>query len=169
MPEETPITAPLAAPDSPYARATEDEVATLRARVAQLEQAKTAAPSPAPPAPAPAPPAPIIDMSRFDQLERVMERDRKSALVATVRQMGFNAALSDVQILALVPDVDPREPGGVAKVEEFRQQNPSLFRSSGPTHESMIEAMRVDVSTMAKGGKLFNADALVRSLFGGPQ
>jgi fructose-1,6-bisphosphatase/sedoheptulose 1,7-bisphosphatase-like protein len=107
-------------------------------------------------------------MSRFDQLERVMERDRKSALVATVRQMGFNAALSDAQILALVPDVDPREPGGVAKVEEFRQQNPSLFRSSGPTPESVIEAARVDVSQVqAKAGKLFNADALVRSLFGG--
>lgn len=169
MPEET-IPPPTAAPDAAVLKAAEEAVARSREAVAASEQsrreleakyaaleAKLAAP-PAPPAPAP----------EVDELKRYIARERASAKIQAARQMGAVDLLSDEQLLALMPDVDPREPDGRAKLEQWRAANARMFRAPGPTPESVVEAVKVQAGDLSKkGGQLFNFDRLVASMFGG--
>jgi len=57
------------------------------------------------------------------RLRRERERDRISAL----RGMGAVVSLTDEQLLAITPDVDPHAPGGKAQLDEWRERNAGLF------------------------------------------
>ena len=63
------------------------------------------------------------------RLRRERERDRVSAL----RSMGAVGSLTDTQLLAITPDVDPHAPGGKAQLDEWRENNDGLFhKPEGP-------------------------------------
>lgn len=63
------------------------------------------------------------------RLRRERERDRVQAL----RSMGAVGSLTDTQLLAITPDVDPHAPGGKAQLDEWREKNDGLFlKPEGP-------------------------------------
>jgi hypothetical protein len=132
------------------ARSEREQAAALRAEVERLK-------------------ALVPDAAQFEEIKNFMQRDRHAARLDTLKRMGFDAPLGDAQILALAPDVDPREPDGLAKFEAFRQANPRMFRPAGPSQESITEAVRVELGQdfEKKTGGLFSADKLVKSIFGG--
>jgi hypothetical protein len=111
----------------------------------------------------------VPDAAQLEEIKHFMQRDRHAARLDVLKRMGFDAPLGDSQILALAPDVDPREPDGLAKFEAFRQANPRMFRPAGPSQESITEAVRVELGQdfEKKTGGLFSADKLVKSIFGG--
>ena len=107
------------------------------------------------------------DAAKMEQIDRFILRERNEARLSTLKRMGFDAPLGDAQILALAPDVDPREPEGMAKLEEWRQQNQRMFRAAGPSQESIAEAVRLGVGALQKKSGLVSTDKLVASLLGG--
>lgn len=169
MPTEEEIAAARAQADAAQAaalKAAEDATAAARAAQAEaaaqktaLEQRLAALESKSTVAPAPSPEA--------DAMRAFLAREKNAARLATVKQMGYEAPLSDAQILAIVPDVDPREPAGLAEFEKFRQANSKAFKSPGQTAQSMIEALKGPLEEMGKKTALFSADKLMASVFGG--
>lgn len=112
--------------------------------------------------------APSSPAPELDEFKRYVARERQSARVSAVRRMGLDVALSDEQLLAIVPDVDPREPDGLAKLEAWRTANTRMFRASGPTPESVIEAVKVTtVDLQKKAGPMFQLDKAIASIIGG--
>ena len=77
--------------------------------------------------------------SEYDaRLTRERNRDR----VAALRTMGAVGSLTDEQLLAITPDVDPHAPGGAAKLDEWREKNEGLFAPrQGPTIPSPDELL----------------------------
>lgn len=131
----------------------EAQKAALEQRLAALE-AKPAAVAPVAP-------------EGLEEVKRFMTRERNDRRVETVKRMGLNVPLTDEQILALTPDVDPREPEGVTKIEEWRKANAGMFRQQGQTQQSYVEAIKPQLEELGKKGGLFDAGKLVRSVFGG--
>lgn len=102
------------------------------------------------------------------QLAEYVERDKRTHRLETIRRMGVTSNLSDEQVLLLAPQVDAKDPAGVAALEAWRQANATLFTASGPTPESVVEATRQDLGDVQKKlGGLFSADKLIRSMLGG--
>lgn len=137
------------------------KVVALEQRLAALEAAKAA-------------PAPELKPEPPSEFARMVERDRNDARMRHVRAMGLDndppapgqaPRLTEAQILNLIPNIDPRDPDGPAKFEEFRAKHPGMFKSKTPTQESMIEATRIELS--AKKSGLFSGEALHKSVFGG--
>ena len=162
--------APVAAPDAAVLKAAEEVFAQSRAAVAASEQsrreleAKVAALEAKLSAPAaPAAPAPEID-----ELKAYITRERQTERLSAVRRMGLDVALSDEQLLAIVPDVDPRDPAGLSKLEAWRNANARMFRASGPTPESVIEAVKTQTADLSKkAGSLFQLDKAAAAILGG--
>lgn len=128
------------------------EKAALEARLAALEM------KPAPAAVAP---------ETLEEVKRFMTRERNDRRLDTVKRMGLNVPLSDAQILALAPDVDPREPDGIAKIEQWRVANKVMFTQQGQTQQSVVEALKTDLEELGKKTSLFSASKLTASIFGG--
>lgn len=182
---ETQETAPAAPPTqasglpSPLTAAANDEVvrlaeaAVLHARTATAaSEAKTAdqvARAADQAAENAALKAAIEDLkAKFETVDKMSRRDRDTARLDALRKMGLESPLSDAQILALTPDVDPRDVGAIASLEAWRQANQRLFRVSAPTPESIVEAARVDMADLdQKTGGLFSSEKLIKSLLGG--
>jgi len=104
--------APVAAPPKDNARSMLEEATALRAQAeAERERLQTLG-------------------NEYDaRLRRERERDRIGAL----RSMGAMGSLTDTQLLAITPDVDPHAPGGKAQLEEWREKNDGLFhKPEGP-------------------------------------
>lgn len=163
-----PTVPPTPPPPAPIEIAAAEQIAALNARAVALEQelatarAAAAAPPPAPVVP-PAPTAP----EGYDEVKRFMARERNDRRLETVRRMGLDVPLADSQILALIPDVDPREPDGLAKLEEWRKANTGLFKATGQTQQSVVEALKPQLEELGKKSGLFDAAKLTRSVFGG--
>ena len=100
------------------------------------------------------------------RLRRERERDRISAL----RGMGALGSLSDDQLLAITPDVDPHAPGGKAQLDEWRERNAGLFIAKEgpkiPTPAEMIEKLTVRKSASGLYDEKFLAQMLRDNLGG---
>lgn len=100
------------------------------------------------------------------RLRRERERDRISAL----RGMGALGSLSDDQLLAITPDVDPHAPGGKAQLDEWRERNAGLFivreGPKIPTPAEMIEKLTVRKSASGLYDEKFLAQMLRDNLGG---
>jgi len=131
----------------------EAQKAALEQRLAALE-AKPAAVAPVAP-------------EGLDEVKRFMTRERNDRIVSHVRRTGLNVPLTDEQILALVPNVDPREPDGVAKIEAWRTANAGMFRQQGQTQQSVVDALKPQLEEIGNKQSLFDAGKLHRSVFGG--
>lgn len=138
----------LAQADAAKAQA-EASKAALEQRLAALEAKPTAPPE------------------ALDTITRYMARERNDRRLDTVRRMGLDVRLSDAQVLGMVPDVDPRDPDGLAKLEQWRGANSALFTSQGKTQKSIVDALKTDLQPLGNG--LFSTDKLIGSLFGGKQ
>lgn len=104
----------------------------------------------------------------LDEVKRFMTRERNDRRVETIRRMGLDAPLTDEEVLKLTPDVDPREPDGLAKLEAWRAANATKFRQQGQTQQSVVEALKPQLDELSKGkGGLFDSGKLMRSVFGG--
>lgn len=103
----------------------------------------------------------------LDEVKRFMARERNDRRIETVKRLGLNVPLSDEQILALVPDVDPREPDGIAKLDAWRSANATLFRQQGQTQQSVVDALKPQLEEIGNKQSLFDAGKLHRSVFGG--
>lgn len=103
----------------------------------------------------------------LDKVERFMVREKNDRRLETVKRMGLNVPLSDAQILALAPDVDPREPDGIAKIEQWRAANKGMFTQQGQTQQSIVDALKSDLEELGKKTSLFSASKLTASIFGG--
>lgn len=103
----------------------------------------------------------------LEEVKRFMTRERNDRRLDTVKRMGLNVPLSDAQILALAPDVDPREPDGIAKIEQWRVANKVMFTQQGQTQQSVVEALKTDLEELGKKSSLFSAGKLTASIFGG--
>lgn len=114
--------------------------------------------------PAPLPP---VAPEGLDEVKRFMTRERNDRRVEVVKRMGLNVPLTDEQILALIPDVDPREPDGVAKLDEWRKAHAGMFKQQGQTQQSYVEALKPQLEELSKKSGLFDAGKLTRSVFGG--
>lgn len=164
----------------------ETAIAALEVRHAQLRAPATVATSPVPtratsPAPTRAtspvttrdtspvptretPPAqtrdtPVVPAADSDLTEfRVWrDRDRRGAQIATLQGYGLTTAITAAQALTLAPDVDPRDPEGLATFERFRDDNPHLFAPAVSAAEAQL---RAQLEPMARSG-IFNMDKLI--------
>jgi hypothetical protein len=101
------------------------------------------------------------------RLRRERERDRLSAL----RGMGAVGSLTDEQLLAITPDVDPHAPGGKAELDEWREKNAGLFIvAEGPRIPSpaeMLEHLTVKRSASGLHDEAYLAKLLRDNLGGG--
>ena len=101
------------------------------------------------------------------RLRRERERDRISAL----RGMGAVGSLTDEQLLAITPDVDPHAPGGKAQLDDWRERNAGLFIVEEvpriPTPAEMIGHLTVKKSASGLYDEAFLARLLKDNLGGG--
>lgn len=91
-----------------------------------------------------------------------------AARVATARAMLFKPALEEgglsaEQLLRVIPDADPTQPGGLAAWENWRRANVTMFRSVGVDPRSVVNALRDEVDGMGNG--LFSSAKLMRSVW----
>lgn len=161
--------APVAAADASVIANAAEAVAQAKAAVAQAEVQKAAleqrlAALEAKPA---APPVAAVAPEDLEEVRRFMARERNDRRLETVKRMGLAVPLSDAQILTLAPDVDPREPDGLAKIEQWRTANAGMFKQQGQTQQSVVEALKPQLEEMGKKSGLFDAGKLTRSIFGG--
>tara|TARA_Y100001938_G_scaffold84999_1_gene116724 strand:- start:167 stop:802 length:636 start_codon:yes stop_codon:yes gene_type:complete len=100
------------------------------------------------------------------RLRRERERDRLS----TLRGMGALGSLTDEQLLAITPDVDPHSPGGKAQLDEWRERNSGLFLVKEgptiPTPSEMLEKLTVRSSASGLYDEKFLAKMLRDNLGG---
>lgn len=135
--------------ETPLAKVRLDEVAELRAQ-AEAERDRLAALG-----------------SEYDaRLTRERNRDR----VAALRGMGALASLTDDQLLAIAPDVDPHAPGGAAQLDEWREKNSGLFvAKTGPSIPSPDELLATMPQRRSASGlydEKYFADLMKRNLGG---
>lgn len=101
------------------------------------------------------------------RLRRERERDRLSAL----RGMGALGSLTDEQLLAITPDVDPHAAGGKAELEEWRERNAGLFiMDTGPqmpTPSELMEGLTNRRSASGLYDEKFFAEMLKQNLGSG--
>ena len=101
------------------------------------------------------------------RLRRERERDRISSL----RGMGAVGSLTDEQLLAITPDVDPHAPGGKAQLDDWRERNAGLFIVEEvpriPTPAEMIGHLTVKKSASGLYDEAFLARLLKDNLGGG--
>lgn len=155
------------AADAAVIASAEQAIAQARAAVAQAEAQRAALEQRLAALEAkPAPLAPVAPEG-LDEVKRYMTRERNDRRVEVVKRMGLNVPLTDEQILALAPDVDPREPEGVAKIEAWRAANAAMFRQQGQTQQSVVEALKPQLEELSQKSGLFDAGKLTRSIFGG--
>jgi hypothetical protein len=110
----------------------------------------------------------------LDEVKRFMVKTRDAKRLDTIKAMGLQTKtddgrviITDEQVLAMIPNVDPTEPDGIAKLEVFRQSNSGLFKQQGQTQQSYVEAVRPQLEELSKKSGLFDAGKLTRSVFGG--
>ena len=100
------------------------------------------------------------------RLRRERERDRLS----TLRGMGALGSLTDEQLLAITPGVDPHSPGGKAQLDEWRERNSGLFLVKEgptiPTPSEMLEKLTVRSSASGLYDEKFLAKMLRDNLGG---
>jgi hypothetical protein len=141
--------------------ALETEVAALQARLAQLQGTATP-PATTPTAPAPtaptSPPRLTADDALLAEFRQHKARERDAARIEMLRGYGLSTALNEPQVLAIAPDVDPRDPDGRAAYDAWRADNPHLFRP--PVNPLEAELAAKMPARMVNSG-LFNAAALV--------
>lgn len=126
----------------------------LKQKVAALE-AKLA-----PPVVAPVP-------EGFDEVRAFVAREKNTARINTIRQMGFQPKLSDADLLKILPDADPTTADGLAKFEAWRAANSGSFTPPGQPASVVIDSIKSEVEGMGKGNALFSAAKLMTSVFGG--
>ena len=98
------------------------------------------------------------------RLKRERDRDR----VATLRQMGAIAGVSDVQLLMIAPDVDPETPGGRAELDQWREGNTGLFHTATapapPSVDALLGTLRSKRSANGHYGPEYFAQIMARNM-----
>ncbi len=131
-------------------------------------------PAPAAPSPAPAPassaPAPLEAVAGdLAELKAHFEREKTRARLDAIAQIGdFEMPLSEAQILAIAPKVDPRDPDGMAALREWVAQNPGIVKAKLPP-DPVVEELRAYGHALTARQPVkspFNIDAAIKSTFG---
>ena len=82
--------------------------------------------------------------------------------------MGALAAVSDVQLLMISPDVDPDSPGGKAELDSWREANAGLFVTPTaptiPSAEQMLGTLTRKQSPNGFYNAKYFAEVLARNL-----
>ncbi len=127
----------------------------LEARLAALEGRQSTAVSP----------------EAVAEVQRAAARERNTRRLQAARDMGIDdrtpdgrVRLTDEQILGLMPDVDPSDAEGRARLGEWQRANPGLFRRRGPSLES-ITAEVMEGFRDTPPHPLFNLNKLTKSVF----
>ena len=98
------------------------------------------------------------------RLRRERDRDRVSAL----RSMGAIAAVSDVQLLMISPDVDPETASGRAELDIWREGNAGLFHRAAaprlPSADEMIGTLNRKQSPFGHYGPEYFAELMTKNL-----
>lgn len=105
----------------------------------------------------------------MEQIRSMLRQDRNRARIEAIRQMGgLTHHFTEQQVLALVPDADPREPAGQAAFDAWAKSNAALMRrnTEDPAVLAARAAAREGFDKWSRGTKLFNPDALVDSMYG---
>jgi len=170
-PEPAPAMAPVA-PQTPAPLPTHASAALAAPVVA-------ATPEPAP-APAPEPPEFKKEIGQLDQLQEkyqlavrrlderteVVDRYIRSERIKYLRSLQISAALSDAQVEALAPAVDPTTPEGKAALDAFCEANAGTTERPGLFKPSQAPA-RVDFEALTEGipvSRTFGKDLLLKTL-----
>lgn len=121
-----------------------------RVKIVAKPPAKTeakASPKPEPkPEPKPAVKAKVTTErgSKIDEIERAfeerlgaltakLERQRERSVIATLRRLGADPdRVTDEDLLALAPKVDPDEPAGKKALLDWKAKRPGFFAATGP-------------------------------------
>jgi len=101
-----------------------------------------------------------------DSIAQQHARDADQARLTALRRMGLLDTLNDANALALAPKVDARDPAGLVQLEQWRQANATLFRSSAPSQAQVLERLTPAIDKLPKSG-LFSADRLLAKMYGG--
>lgn len=93
----------------------------------------------------------------FAEFQAHKTRERNASRVGTLRELGLNTQLSEAQVLAIAPDIDPRDPDGRATFEAWAAGNPALFRAPS---DPRAEVLRAELAHIPRTG-LFNVDQAI--------
>lgn len=103
------------------------------------------------------------DAAAWGELKRFVAANRAAARTEALKEKGLDAPmLSEAQLLAIAPDVDPREPEGAAALEAWRKENSHLFRPpEDPKRKALETALRADQRLAAN--PFFSVERAMRS------
>ena len=128
----------------------------IDALTAKLAPAAATAPAPAT---APASPAPEPTMAELlKAFNASRSADRNTLRLEALRAAGVApGALTDAQLIAITPDVDPRTPEGATALASFKQANPGLFAAAA---DAEFQALS-DSLGPERPGSIFSKDKIL--------
>lgn len=149
----------------------DDKIAALEAQLASLKgelatvrnAAKPAARNEGEPLAALAKGDPAMGEA-IEQIRRFTAANRSEARMAELERMGLEPGkLSRAQLLAIAPDVDPRDAAGAAELARWKRDNSHLFKVE---EDPKVVAARSTLTALEARAKnpMFSAAAAMKSL-----
>lgn len=132
-------------------KAKDAELTALKAQLAALEAKVT---------------TPASDPTRDATAAWIAKQQRAERLTA-IRQMGFNAPLSDADILRIAPDVDPSTPEGSAALAAWKTERANLFAPAAQAQRDIVADLGPKLGELQKKTGLFNVERGAKSILFG--
>lgn len=107
------------------------------------------------------------------EMRRFTAAMRADARMGELEKMGIESPrdpatgqpmLTKAQMMALVPDVDPREPNGMAALAVWKSENKHLFRVPEDPSVTRCRTNLNELVARSGGSQLFSVEAAMRAL-----
>jgi hypothetical protein len=99
-------------------------------------------------------------------LQTRAEREQDAERLRYVKAQGLAVQMDDDDLRAILPKVDISTPAGRAKLEEWRQKRPQMFRARSLSDAEVAQLAKPRLDGM-KSTKLVSKDAILRRMGGG--